>query len=121
MLPSFASKNQFYKKIDQLPQGEGWKCQIIQMKGNILDDAGKPVVESVELWRRNPVACVEELIGNPAFKDFMAYGPERAYRDTAGETRVWDEMWTGDWWWEVQVGCDRIIIALRLQFSFSPS
>ncbi|KAI5992617.1 hypothetical protein EDC04DRAFT_2872765 [Pisolithus marmoratus] len=43
-----------------------------------------------------------ELIGNPAFHDAMAYVPERAYVDSQGTNRIYDEMWTADWWWDVQ-------------------
>ncbi|KIM62574.1 hypothetical protein SCLCIDRAFT_24878 [Scleroderma citrinum Foug A] len=32
----------------------------------------------------------------------MAYVPERANADAKGENRIYDEMWTGDWWWETQ-------------------
>ncbi|KDQ54674.1 hypothetical protein JAAARDRAFT_135540 [Jaapia argillacea MUCL 33604] len=60
------------------------------------------MVETVELWKRDPVECVRELIGNPAFKEMISYVPERVFADKEGETRVYDEMWTGDWWWEVQ-------------------
>ena len=33
----------------------------------------------------------------------MAYVPERAYANAKGEDQIYDEMWTGDWWWETQV------------------
>jgi hypothetical protein len=46
---------------------------------------------------------VKELIGNPAFKDFMSFVPERVYTDKEGKDRIYDEMWTADWWWEMQV------------------
>ena len=52
--------------------------------------------EMVELWRRDPVECVEELIGNPALRDMMAYAPEHAYADSKGDNRIYDELWTGD-------------------------
>ena len=47
--------------------------------------------------------CVEELLGNPALRDVMAYVPECVYANAKGENRIYDEMWTGDWWWETQV------------------
>jgi Plavaka transposase len=59
--------------------------------------------ESLELWRRNPVDCIKELFGNPAFKNVMRYAPERHYADQEAKIRVYDEMWTADWWWERQV------------------
>jgi hypothetical protein len=59
--------------------------------------------EEVELWMRDPLECIEELLSNPAFRDQVRYAPEKAYTDETGETRIYDEMWTGDWWWETQV------------------
>jgi hypothetical protein len=72
--------------------------------GNQVNDDGEPLpAEKLELWRRDPVDCVRELLGNPAFKKDMKYAPERVYEDVEGNSRVFDEMWTGDWWWETQV------------------
>jgi hypothetical protein len=61
------------------------------------------VIEELELWRRDPVKCVEELIGNPAFQEMMRFSPERVYRDANCTIRVYDEAWTGDLWWNIQV------------------
>jgi hypothetical protein len=33
----------------------------------------------------------------------MRFAPERAYKDPEGKNRIFDEMWTGDWWWNLQV------------------
>lgn len=47
--------------------------------------------------------CIRELIGNPAFRNKMQYAPEKVYEDLDGKVRILDEMWTGDWWWNLQV------------------
>jgi hypothetical protein len=49
------------------------------------------------------VECIHELIGNPAFRDKMQYVPEKVYEDRDAKVRIFDEMWTGDWWWNLQV------------------
>ena len=95
---SFHNSYSFLKKVDQLPTGPEWKCNIIEVMGDLLDDEGKPMSEHLELWHHDPIKCVKALIGNPAFKDFISYVPERVYRDDKGRVRVYDEMWTGDWW-----------------------
>ncbi|KAJ7106620.1 hypothetical protein C8R44DRAFT_834329 [Mycena epipterygia] len=59
--------------------------------------------ERLDLWWRDPVECVAELIGNPAFKDAMRYAPQKLYADKDGKVEVIDEMWTASWWWEIQV------------------
>ncbi|KAG1904176.1 uncharacterized protein F5891DRAFT_1126617 [Suillus fuscotomentosus] len=39
---------------------------------------------------------------NPLFKENIAYSPARAYADAVGQHRVINEMWTADWWGEIQ-------------------
>jgi hypothetical protein len=78
----------------------------------VFNQQGELLTEDVELWRRNPVDCICKLIGNPAFKDIIAYMPEQVFSDSDGKERVYDEMWTGDWWWDVQVSLRQVIIIL---------
>lgn len=73
------------------------------MAGDVVDDNGVCMEESVEVWRRDPVECVKELMGNPAFKNHMSYIAEHVYLDNEGKVRIFDEMWTADWWWDTQV------------------
>ena len=69
-----------------------------------MDEDGKPMPpEKLELWRRNPVDCIKELINNPSFKAVLRYTPEWVYHDKEEKICVYDEMWTGDWWWDTQV------------------
>jgi hypothetical protein len=100
--PSAPNKHAFFKKIDSLPKGPEWTCEIFEIKGDHKDENGDAIVEEVELWRRNPVECVRELIGNLAFKDGMKYAPEQHFEDEELKNRVYDEMATGEWWWDVQ-------------------
>ena len=62
--------------------------------------------EEVELWRRDPVECVRELIGNPTFQAQMRYAPEKVYTSEQQEDWKFDNMWTSEWWWETQVRAD---------------
>ena len=59
--------------------------------------------EQLELWHRDPIECMRELIGNPAFREFISYVAEQVYMDDKGDIQVYDEMWTGNWWWNTQV------------------
>lgn len=98
------------KLIDRLPTGPEWQCELVRVHGDMerIRDAEEKEDEELELWLRDPVACVGELIGNPAFKNEMAYAPEKVYTDSQAETRRYDETWTGDWWWQTQVRfCER--------------
>lgn len=77
---------------------------MVTVTGNRKDEEGKFMTEELELWLRDPVDCVKELIGNPSFRESMAYAPEKAFAtdDPEGD-RIYDEGWTGDWWWQTQV------------------
>lgn len=77
-----------------------------------MGEDGQLMQEGVELWLRDPIECIRELIGNPAFQDYLAYAPERVYADEGATIRRYDEMWTADWWWNLQVSrvaCERCV------------
>ncbi|KAK0235510.1 hypothetical protein EDD85DRAFT_922575 [Armillaria nabsnona] len=56
----------------------------------------------LELWYRNPVDCIWELMGNPMFHDVMKYAPEKMFANSKGSIQIINEMWTALWWWELQ-------------------
>ncbi|KAJ6548353.1 hypothetical protein B0H19DRAFT_1298935 [Mycena capillaripes] len=101
---SYHNNYTYLQKVDQLPTGPGWKCEIVTAAGNRLDENDEMMKEDLELWMRDPVECIKELMGNPAFHDYMAYMPEHVYSDKTGaeSSRIFDEMWTANWWWELQ-------------------
>ncbi|CDO78221.1 hypothetical protein BN946_scf184887.g9 [Trametes cinnabarina] len=101
--PLYESNYKFFQKIDVLPPGRAsWKVEVMEATGDKLGEDGKPRTEHIELWSRNPVDCVRELMGNPAFHKSLVYLPQRSYVDEEGGGRLYDNMWTGDWWWDVQ-------------------
>lgn len=51
------------------------------VQGDELGDNGRPRVENLELWRRDPY---------------------RVYETQTGDNQCWDEMATGEWWWNMQ-------------------
>ncbi|KAF5377941.1 hypothetical protein D9615_006759 [Tricholomella constricta] len=89
-------------KVDALPTGPEWKCDIVKVQGDQVDEDGEMMEENLELWMRDPVECIRELMGNPAFREFMAFAPEQVFTDEACSERIFDEMWTADWWWKIQ-------------------
>ncbi|KIK11688.1 hypothetical protein PISMIDRAFT_122289, partial [Pisolithus microcarpus 441] len=99
---SFESARSFLKRVDKLRTGPAWSCEMIDVCGDVVSEDGTLKHEQLELWRRDPIECVQDLMGNPAFRDAMSYVPQRAYTDANGENRIYDEMWTGNWWWDVQ-------------------
>lgn len=95
--PSFNNTYSFLKKIDQLPTGSDWVCDIVDVTGNRVGPNGEKLTEELELWRRDPVECIKELLGNPAFRETISYVPERVYSDHEGKDRIYDEMWTAEY------------------------
>ena len=98
--PSFKNKVAFFKKVDKLPIGTPWICDIITVTGNRRGPNGQLLTEELEIWRRCPVGLSRELIGNAGFHGHVSYRPVRV---TKGGVRYYGEMNTGDWWWETQV------------------
>ncbi|KAJ4463313.1 hypothetical protein C8J55DRAFT_494445 [Lentinula edodes] len=67
---SFKDKCTFLKKIDALPTVRGgWICKELEIVGNIMKKAADgtevPMTEGVELWRRDPIECIKELMEDP--------------------------------------------------------
>ena len=87
----------------------------MRVDGDRVGEDGVPMFEDLELWMRDPVECVKELLGNPAFKDFMSFVLERVYAEGNGTNRIYDEMWTADWWWKTQVSFTKIPFKLQLR------
>ena len=94
------AKYGFFKKIDRLPTGPEWHYDDVLITGDIIGPDGKPLTEEAELWRRDAVDCTADLMGNPAFRDNIAYEPVKIMRD--GQ-RYYGEMNSGKWWYKVQV------------------
>ncbi|OSD03873.1 hypothetical protein PYCCODRAFT_1365213 [Trametes coccinea BRFM310] len=103
--PSYDSKHKFLQKIDALPSGDSakWRVEVMEAVGDKMGEDGKPKTERVEIWSRDVVECVRELMGNPSFRDSLVYQPERHYADAAGSNRVYANMWTGNWWWDMKL------------------
>ncbi|KAG8731527.1 hypothetical protein FRC10_001655 [Ceratobasidium sp. 414] len=55
-----------------------------------------------KLYMRDVLEVVRELLGARRFKRWMRYAPERHWTTEDQKHRVYDEMWSGDWWWRTQ-------------------
>ncbi|KAJ7630322.1 hypothetical protein FB45DRAFT_978715 [Roridomyces roridus] len=96
--PSYHNTRAFFQsRIDALPGGPEWECEIFDVVGDEVDERGEPKKEEIELWKRNPVECIKELMGNAAFREKMRYAPQCVYRDAEGNCREYGEMWTTNW------------------------
>jgi len=65
---------------------------MIKITGDLRDKDGELLTEEHELWVRDPVECIRELMGNPAFRDYLAYDCQQVFVDKEGDMRRYDEM-----------------------------
>ncbi|KAH9049439.1 hypothetical protein EDB84DRAFT_1666988 [Lactarius hengduanensis] len=52
------------------------------------------------------LAIPEAIFGNPEFARELVFAPERHYTDAERTCRVYNEMYTADWWWSVQTSLE---------------
>lgn len=85
--------------VDALERGPEWSEEVV----NVSTREGS---ESFVVHKRNPVDIVRHLIGLVRLRTHMHYGPERhtTVNMNGERVRVYSEMWTGEWWWRMQVG-----------------
>jgi hypothetical protein len=94
---SFKSSHTLRRQIDLMPDGLGWESW---MKYTTTKGWSESNSEPITYYCRNPVEIAEWLLAQPCHRKDMVYGPVREYVD--GQ-RVYSEMHTADWWWEMQV------------------
>lgn len=84
--------------VDALERGPDWTEEEI----NVTTAEGS---ESFVVYKRDPVDVVRHLLGLVRLRAHMRYGPEQHTTVTINGERVhvYSEMWTGDWWWRMQV------------------
>ncbi|KAJ7438105.1 hypothetical protein B0H11DRAFT_1884753 [Mycena galericulata] len=104
--PSFHNNRAFLQRIDALPHGPQWYCHPFELTSDELDADKVPKTDVVEMWYRDPLECIKELLSNPAFTN-QGYELCRIFKDQnddgEGVNREFNEMWTADWWWTIQV------------------
>lgn len=102
---SYKNKRNFLQLIDGLPTSNipGFSCEVISVKGTQVDAEGNPRTEVLELWKRDPVECVREIMSNPALAASLQYEPQKIFSNLKCEEQIYNEAWTGEWWWDAQV------------------
>ena len=83
--------------VDSLHKGTSFDVKYVEVTEDIKDDDGNFAKEKLEVWFRNPVELVKELLGNPAFVHNTVYQPTKVYQDINKASPRYDDMWTGDW------------------------
>ena len=60
------------------------------------------------LYSRNVIECIKALYGDAEFSKHLVFKPERHYKSADKKQRIYHELHTGDWWWEVQVSYETV-------------
>ncbi|KAG8728744.1 hypothetical protein FRC10_004600 [Ceratobasidium sp. 414] len=81
--------------VDRLPTGPDWRTEEVE-----VGEGSYRRIHTV--YFRDILEVVRELIGATRFKDCMRYAPERHWTSQRGGCQVYDEMWSGNWWWRMQ-------------------
>ncbi|KAG8710887.1 hypothetical protein FRC11_004010 [Ceratobasidium sp. 423] len=98
---SFSSNYALNKLLDKLPTaGPRWRRITRKITGNVVGANKKKLTELVEIWIRDILEVVRELLGNVTYGKQLVFVPQKVYLDN-GERKI-DEMWTADWWNEIQ-------------------
>lgn len=100
---SFTSHYTLYNRINTLPGGPEWQKDTVTIYSNRRNRRGKQLQEKLEVWFRDPVEVIKDLLAQPAFADLLVFEPRETYLDETRSERAFHEMWTGDWWINLQV------------------
>jgi len=76
--------------------GDGWTVDTLRVPSNVdmADDF------EYKIYYRDVIEVVRFLMGHKPFKDNLTWAPIRV--EDEDHTRVYNEMHTGEWWWETQ-------------------
>ena len=103
--PSFGTKKDLLDIIDALPGGVPWLREEITLKGDLKDMDGNFLTEELEIWYRDLVECMKELLGNPVFRDVLTYKPLCSQLDEEGRKERRNErilIFFSQWeWWSI--------------------
>ncbi|KAG0700528.1 hypothetical protein DFH29DRAFT_983054 [Suillus ampliporus] len=59
--------------------------------------------EAFDVYFRDILQCVKALFGDPELAPYLVFAPERHYSDEDQTQRLYHDMYTGNWWWHMQI------------------
>lgn len=102
---SFKNKQSFFKIIDSLPTQDlpKFECELIDVEGSLMDADGNRRHIHLELFKQNPVQLVQTIVSDPTLRGELHWEPQKLYADSECTERIYNEAWTGDDWFKLQV------------------
>lgn len=103
--PPFHNHADLYDRIDSSSVGDApWTDFTVSYDGDIPEGESEPpewMTQEYQVWFRDPVQLMRNLVANPDFKNEFDYTPYQEY-DQQGKHRYQDLM-SGDWAWRQAV------------------
>ena len=82
-------------KVDSIPDRATWKLASLAFPDRPDE---KHLVRFQDI-----LEAIKALLGNPSYAKHIVYRPKRVFTDHSRTSRIYTEMWTGQWWNAVQV------------------
>ncbi|KIY61461.1 hypothetical protein CYLTODRAFT_315315, partial [Cylindrobasidium torrendii FP15055 ss-10] len=59
--------------------------------------------EPFTICHQDIIESIQSLWGDPDLEQHIVYQPRRIFADAQKDRRIYNEMWSGKWWWQIQV------------------
>ena len=96
---SYKNADEWREQIDRIPWGIGndtFRVEKLKIR-SFIDGVREP---EYHLMYRDILAAIRFLLGHKPFKEHLVYAPIQVF--TPNDARVFSDMHTGDWRWDVQ-------------------
>jgi Plavaka transposase len=94
---AFASVDDFLGRLDSMKACyTGWVEKEVRPIDGDVSEWGTP-----RYWCKDALAVLQEILENPFLNGKCVWAPVREFNEE--EDRIYTDMHSGDWWWEMQV------------------
>jgi hypothetical protein len=94
----FKNYNTFKRCVDQIASKQG-RWQEAFVRPGTKDESWAPM--KLSYWKRDMLEIMKDMVGDVRLVQHMEWAPKKVYNRDG--KRLYNELWTGDWWWEMQV------------------
>ena len=88
----------FNRRLGLLPaKGGEWKSVILNPQNNAPRNASM----NLTFWYRDSLEILRDMVGDKRLSPHIHWAPQKI--TNSKKDRVYSELWSGDWWWNMQV------------------
>ena len=93
---SYTNMKSLHKQVDSMTERAGaWKTEELS-----FPDIPN---QCYTICYRDPIEAIRTLWRDPSLSPHLVYSPTKVYGDESETSRIYSEMWTGQWWHVMQV------------------